>query len=345
MKSTKLYWIAAPLLCLGTVILYRSAVAEELPHASANAETSMTRGFKESSLAVLRRAGGANRQAVADTLLEPVCAAPCESASRADTGKALQASHSNWALEVTGDGSAARFQDREVQKRARSIAVTNATATKQQSNKWVNAGRSFIASRLASVIVLGPDEQLVPLRTDYRVEGGYNALTHKTTRSVVANRVVFGRTIHGVPVVGGGSTVVVTFANDGALESYQYDWPQYESSGTRNLANVDVLLQRVQKVVGARTPGVAASSSAQSPIRKNPDGVELANNTTLLKMECGYFDPGAGARPDGGPVQPGCVYHAVRKNENGTRSGYAGAVPAASEIESDPQWPESLILK
>jgi hypothetical protein len=38
------------------------------------------------------------------------------------------------------------------------------------------------------------------------------------TCSVAANRVVFGRTLNGVLVVGNGSTVVVTFANDGSME-------------------------------------------------------------------------------------------------------------------------------
>jgi len=32
---------------------------------------------------------------------------------------------------------------------------------------------------------------------------------------VVANRIVVGRNIHGVPVVGNGSTVILTFSNDG----------------------------------------------------------------------------------------------------------------------------------
>jgi hypothetical protein len=38
-------------------------------------------------------------------------------------------------------------------------------------------GRSFIATYLASQIVLGADDELVALRADYRTEGGQDVRT------------------------------------------------------------------------------------------------------------------------------------------------------------------------
>ena len=57
------------------------------------------------------------------------------------------------------------------------------------------------------MIVLGPDEELVPVRTDYRIEVGQDLTTGEVLESVVANRIVFGRTLEGVPVFDGGNYV------------------------------------------------------------------------------------------------------------------------------------------
>ena len=77
----------------------------------------------------------------------------------------------------------------EVGGRERAIAKEKPQQLSAES--LYKAGRDFIDEKLASVIVVGPDEKIVPLRTDYRVEGGMNLGTGETTRSVVANRVVF----------------------------------------------------------------------------------------------------------------------------------------------------------
>jgi hypothetical protein len=156
---------------------------------------------------------------------------------------------------------------------------------------------------------------------------------------------VFGGTIRGVPVVGGGGRVVFTFANDGALESFQYDWPQYQIDNPRTVVAIADILDRVQAVIGDRM-GVPTSPTTRVPKGEGRTyAVELMPNTVLQKLECGYYDPGVLAREAAAVVQPGCVYHVVHQSDDGRRAGFAGAVPAAAQIEPDPGWREAVFLR
>jgi len=71
--------------------------------------------------------------------------------------------------------------------------------------------------------------------------------------------------------------------------------------------------------------------------------VALTPNTQLQALECGYYDAGSKARKTQS-VQPGCTYLAVSQDENGTRQGYAGAVPAGEPFLLDTGWLETQIL-
>jgi hypothetical protein len=317
---------------------------QDFPQTSAAARSSVVHGFKQSSLPLLHRFASSDPAAVSTALVEKLCTTPCPHPRVRTPGNMLEVTNGDWSLQILGDGTSARFQDSAVGKRAHSLAEMDSDRT--TASALEQAGRKFIASKLASVIILGPEEELVPVRTDYRIEGGYNVKTRETTRSVVANRIVFGRTTGGVPIVGGGSTVVLTFANDGSLESFQYDWPKYGATTVRAVVNVEEILRRVQKVVGMRTGVPIANPSARAPKDEGPTyAVELTKNTILRKLECGYYDPGFLVRTPNAAVQPGCVYHAVSQGEDGTRSGVAGAVPGAAQIEPDAAWPEAVVLR
>ena len=196
------------------------------------------------------------------------------------------------------------------------------------------------------MITLGAGEQMAALSTDYRIEGLQNVSTGAVTRSVAANRVVFGRTLNGVPVVGNGSRVVVTFANDGSVESFHYDWPKYETATAtaQGLVSASSILARVQQVVGTRT-GVTPTFTVQVPslTAAAAGAVDLNPGTKLQSLQCGYYDPGAAAGY--AEVQPGCVYHVVYADTTGIRQGYSGAVPGGLRFEVDAKWPETQVLK
>ena len=277
-------------------ILYTLLITGALLHAEDFAakaqlkQTSISKGFTQAMLPVLHRVANVRPQFK-----------PCTECS----------------LTVSSDATAAYFRDPSVEAKAHTLAKP--VEQKMSMTSLEQAGRSFIAAHLADVITLGPGEQLVPLSTDYRIEGEQNLATNEIKRNVAANRVVFGRTINGVTVVGNGSMVVVTFANDGSVESFHYDWPKYEVDlGTpQSMAPASTLLTRVQEVV-------------------KPD-------TKLQTLQCGYYDPGASSGY--AQVQPGCLYHAVYTDSTGAREGYSGAVPGGLQFEADTKWPESRLLK
>jgi len=142
--------------------------------------------------------------------------------------------------------------------------------------------------------------------------------------------------------------VILTFTNDGSLESFRYDWPAYQTAdtqtATQTVVNASEILSRLQKVVSARN-GVAAPTSgvivpsSQSAVFP----LELTSNTQLQALDCGYFDAGSWARQTQS-IQPGCTYLALSQDTNGTRTGYAGAVPAGAQFALDSAWRETQIL-
>jgi hypothetical protein len=257
-------------------------------------------------------------------------------------GAKLRITGTQWSLEVEGDGSAAEYQDLAVEEQAHSLGKP--LSAEMPAAELEQRGRAFIASNLASEIVLGADEELVALRTDYRNEGGQDAATGEISRAVVANRIVFGRTLHGVPIVGNGSKVILTFTNDGSLESFRYDWPAYQVAATQTVVDSGEILSRVQKVVSARNGVAAPRYGVLVPSRGHAASpVELTPNSQLQKLDCGYYDAGSRARQTQS-VQPGCTYLAVSQDANGTRAGYAGAVSAGAQFALDAAWLETKIL-
>jgi hypothetical protein len=340
MKTTFARPVAGSMLVVAVVLGITTANGQDFPQTSAAARMSLTQGFRQSFLPLLRRLGVDEPHAVSARLVEKLCPTPCPAPSTRNPGNLVKVTGSNWTLQVLGDGTSARFRDLEVDKRAHSMAKEQSQKT--SAAELERAGLAFINAKLASVIVLGPEEELVPVRTDYRVEGIQNVKTRDTTRLVVADRIVFGRTIRGVPIVGGGSTVVLTFANDGALESFQYDWPKYQMDNVRSVIKIEDILERVQKVINWRMGISTSASLARVPQTGVP--IEIAKNTHLQSLECGYYDPGFAAREISAPIQPGCVYH-ISKSDNGIRAAFAGAVPAAAQIEPDVTWPEVGILR
>lgn len=253
----------------------------------------------------------------------------------------------DWRLAVFRDGSAAEFVNYAAVSRAHSVKAEPSRG--MTFAQLESAGRDFIARSLADTIMLGPAERLEPEATSARTEGGVAADGTSAYSAVVANRIVFTREIDGVPVVGAGSKVTITFLNDGSVESFRYDWPQYTPT-ERIQATVDVaeILKRIQKVAGIRSDRdlVPRTDSVREP-EPGPAPVELGGNAALQRLACGYYDPGVIVREADAPVQAGCYYHVVYTRGEGdfiTRAARSGAVPAARQFEADRSWPEAAML-
>jgi hypothetical protein len=332
-------WLYLSMCVSSTMMLAAMAPAEDLPQSKAMKQASLATGFGTSTLPVLRRSTSASQADVASALRAAVCV-DCSSLTAQQDGN-LQSSSEHFRVTVSSDGSAADFRDLDVA--ARSHSQARPLAQKMSAAVLEKAGLAYITSKLGASIVLGENEELVPLLTDYRVEGGQDLSTGVVTRSVAANRIVFGRKLNGVPVVGNGSRVVITFANDGSVESFHYDWPNYASTGSQRMVTPSTLLGRIQQAVGARA-GVPPELTAAIPEQKEAVGhVALNRGTQLESMQCGYYDAGADAGLTS--VQPGCVYHAVYESPSGMRVGYAGAVPGGEQFDSDARWVETHIVK
>jgi hypothetical protein len=289
---------------------------------------------------VLVRAQG-NIAAAKAAILASICAAPCSTTESVATDH-THVEATGFVLDVQGDGTQVSYCIRNAESRSSTTSAPYAGRMSQTALE--SAGRSFIGSKLGGVISLAPNEQLVALSSAYRFEGGQDLQTKvMAPQMVVANRVLFGRTIDGVPIVGGGSTVVVTFANDGSVESFRYDWPKYSPTlVARAAAAPGEIVARVQRVLQARAP---QSKVAPAPVSISSYPVTLSSTSQLQALECGYFDPGVALRDANAPVQSGCTYHVVETAADAlVRAGYTGAVPSSTQIEPDASWQEAALL-
>ncbi len=345
-RQRRALWRACLPAALATIAFAGAAAADELPGTTAWARSSQARGLAGSSLPLLIRSSPTDAVTVSRRLVATVCSAGCASAptTAATPQGAVRVSSEHWTLEVDADGTSARYVDSAVEARARSMGRD--PAQRMPADALERAGRSVIASTLGSVVTAGSGEEIVPIATYYRSEGGHDFKTGQDTTVVVANRIVFGRTIGGVPVVGGGSTIVLTFANDGSVESFRYDWPTYRATASlRAVVGAGEVLRRVQRVIGARTGVSALAVSVAVPTPSHAQPVAPVGGVSLESLECGYYDPVSVRRDASAAVQAGCVYRAVARVDGATRSGLAGAVPVAAQVEPDAAWPEARILR
>jgi hypothetical protein len=249
---------------------------------------------------------------------------------------------------VFGDGNSAEFTDADAFARSHSSGVQPAKAMTRAALEA--SGRAFLEGKLSRLIVLQKNERLVLATTSQRTEGGVDAQGKNAYSSIVANRVVFTREIGGIPVVGAGSKVTVTFLNDGSLESFRYDWPTYKSSGrVQTVAAPIEVLRRVQRVSGVRTGANVDQVLKSIPDLKSITGpIKLGATVTLEDLTCGYYDPGFAVRDPTAPIQQGCYYHVLDTRGEGdfvTKTGYSGAVPAATVFQRDARWPEVNVLR
>jgi hypothetical protein len=140
--------------------------------------------------------------------------------------------------------------------------------------------------------------------TSFRTESGVAVNGTHARSSVVAARVVFSREIRGVPVVGAGSKVTVTFLNDGAVESFRYDWPIYEqTSRTQQIVSSSEIVRRIQRVAAVGTDGYVGDKVTQNPRGGKIDHpVALNRQSQLQDLKCGYYDPGLLNRDAKAPI-------------------------------------------
>jgi hypothetical protein len=303
---------------------------------------------KFASIPVLVRQQQAGPAATLALLRESIPAARSATSDPEELRDRVRISGSTWRLDVFGDGSGAEFADAAAFDRAHSTGVDPSRA---MSNEALEAsGRSFVERTLPRLIVLQQDERLVLAAASRRTEGGVAPGGERAYSAVVASRVVFSREIGGIPVVGAGSKVTVTFLNDGSVESFRYDWPVYRRTGrVQAMASPIEVLHRLQRVGGVRMKHELDRDLKAVPSLESISGhIKLGAAVELQDLKCGYYDPGFALRDRAAPIQAGCYYHLVETRGEGdylTTAGYSGAVPAAASFEPDKSWPEANVLR
>ena len=181
----------------------------------------------------------------------------------------------------------------------------------------------------------------MPVTTAFRTESDESADGKTRHSSVVANRILFRKHIDGVPVVGGGATIEVTFTNDGSVETFSLDWPTYKAtSDIRLLLHVNDILERTRYLV-------AVSTTTPTSIRSSDTlPLELNGDTKVVDIQCGYYDPGFLARRSNSGTVRGCTYHVLiqKPGPQGVVAGLAGAVPTAVRTKMTPTAESSILL-
>lgn len=338
-------WLAGLVAGVCAASLVPAAHAEYFSRADTHALRSLAVGIGVRSVPVFMRPPSVNPDGALDALAASMGSGREGKVSREKRDDRIRLSGASWHVDVFGDGSVAEFHDTGSAIRAHDLGAPEAMSP----NKLEAAGRAYIARNLSRVIVLNRGERLVPEAKAARVEGGVATDGTRGYSTVVANRVVFTREIDGIPVVGAGSKVTLTFLNDGSVESFRYDWPAYVRTGrTQGTVDRDEILRRLQQVVGVRT-----NQAPPGPVRlpRNISGkqpLDLGGQMKLERLDCGYYDPGLMSRSANAPVQAACYYHVVHSEGSGnyvTTAAYSGAVPAARQAEPDGRWPEAVILR
>jgi len=335
MKSNKLMYLSLCSLA-GMLAISGAAQADESAYSQQAARSALASGLGRSTARVLKR-GSLDRSAVAAGLATAFGDRAAGTSLLPDGAVVLVAD--DWRIAVAADGTAAQGQ--------RVSAAAPPVPTRLDLATLERLGREFISARLSTLVAPRADERIVVLRSMYEVLGGQDVSGRRDPDLVRANRIVFGRSIDGLRVVGGGSTISITFGTDGAPVSFEVDWPSYAVASTVPVASAAAILGRVQRVSAARAGGAAAAAPLPRLDTSRGYPTEVARGVQLSRLECGYFDPGMFTKLGIDTVQPGCKYEVVQSTAVGgnvLRNGLGGAVPAAVTAVPDARWPELQLL-
>lgn len=233
-----------------------------------------------------------------------------------------------WILEVQAGGNKVHYKNFGYLDGPKNALIPIERRLKQEELEA--KGRRFIADELRDLIHLEPGEELVPHFTQYEYVGSAPATADAKLlpQNVRAAVVVFSRTIGGQRVLGGGSKIAITFATDGTVAGFQYDWPQYQRlSKTQKVLPIAAIRQRAHKL---------------APEEMDRPGVKVE------RVECGYSDRGSGRRNEAAPLQPACVFFTVSRpaldQTTHLTIAKAAVIPAGETVEPDATWPHAQKL-
>jgi len=328
-------WVAAVSLLSGL------AWAADFPQRVESAKRSAAQGLGKAEIPLLKRRPGPGMSAVAGVLARKFSqsAAPITTRGRSKTQthrNRVRIAGDGWALQVYGDGTKARYRNSAYLDRYASHA--RPVGQRLSESRLEALGRQFIREHLQDAVVLGANEALVPFFTEFQIGGGgpTKAGAPMIEEQVVANTVVFSRAVNGTDVVGPGSKIAITFANDEKAVGFDFDWPAYEPAGkTQRVVPLPEIQKRLQELGSVKT---------DSP------GVKVE------RFECGYFDAGLTRRDSDTLIQAGCFVHTSARrivdqaaysqdpSSGHILAAFVDAIPAGDPVEPDKRWRQAAKL-
>lgn len=305
-----------------------TAAAADFPARQKLEAQSARAGLGVELLPVLKRVAGPDKETVAQQVLQAFAASTGittagSHAVEADEERLSVAGEDGWFLTVYGDGTRISYRNETLLDSRPELALPLEERLSQ--DQLESLGRGFVSQHLEAFVKIGEGEELVPSFTEFQVQGGGSTEPGGLTEreQVLASTVVFTRTVGGLSVVGPGSKIAVTFANDGTPVALHVDWAEYGATGE---------MQEVLPV---------------EEILARSDALNGAGDEKLEHIECGYFDLGGRKRDAAAPLQAGCFLQVTVETpiEGGhVLAGIVEAVPAGLEVLADESWPEALKL-
>ncbi|MEE9366152.1 MAG: hypothetical protein V3W44_05635 [Dehalococcoidales bacterium] len=224
-------------------------------------------------------------------------------------------------LKVYGDGTRVRYSDSSETRPDDGVEVEDRIPDK----RLYELGRKFINDELVDVIDITSDDEVVDYKTMFQLDSEFSE-KEATKQRVTQNTAVFSRRVRGTDVVGAGSKIAIMFANDGSIEGFFYDWPEYE---------------QLEDVQSGLSPELARERASQmSSLRVGAQEVELK------RFECGLMDEGMSDDIPNRLLQLACdvQYVGWTENSDGSRTPHARAdiIPIADTFIRSGGWTAGL---
>jgi hypothetical protein len=297
--------------------------AETAPFRLQVASDAAADGLSELTFQLFERQPGAGRDARLNEVLALFDGAPgaVQTGSYDDIvigENFAMATAENWLLDVRGEGDWVRFWNL---KYAEGPDNTPLALTQKPSLQALDAiARPFISTHLRTLVRLGAGDAIEPWYTSHQISI-VETVDGKRETFIYASKIVYARTIDGVPVLGPGSKVIVHIAADGTPTGFDVDWSDFVVASLQQTAvSLETVRTRAGLLAAARTGGVAVVED---------------------RLECGYYDTGARRANRAAPMQIGCL-SSYRTVDYG--KGFLDAIPAAEVVLQDALWPEVALI-
>jgi len=334
-----------------------TAFAEDSSELAWHRQTSVEGTLGGRTLAVFQRKAGGGRERAASALLKSVVPQLSSAGALATAAEPTRIRSSDtwtvfegagWRLRVAGVGEKASYRQHE---RLARVALERQLprAAAPRIRDLEDQARSFIQGTLKDAIQLGRSERLITWRARYNIESDMDRASGQVTERVAATVLEFKREIAGIPVLGAGSSVSITFAADGSIAGFDYDWSNFEPAArearTVDRARLERRLERVrttrQLQPAPGTPRVLGGVAA--PLR--PAAAQRATEQKERGLICGYFDAGSERAVDGNELELACVKsYTIRDVATGLEAGYVDVVPVDETLKPRNGWAETTLL-